>query len=68
MKSKQPRRHCVACGRQLYPGHRCPETFERKRKLEERMAELGLSEPEERTFSDRLDEAEEMRRASGDFE
>ena len=55
-------RHCVACGKQLYPGHRCPETLEARREALERAAN---AEPE-RTFDDRLAEAAAMRRESGD--
>lgn len=58
MKPKKLR-HCVACGKQLYPGHRCREI------KEEKQERLASAEPA-RTYSDRLDEAAAMRRESED--
>lgn len=59
------REHCIACGKEWYPGHKCSETFEARQRMRERMEEAKQDAEPERTFSDRLDEAQAMRGDDG---
>ena len=52
--------HCVACGRLKERGHQCSKRFEQRQARLDREAEEDEPPPLERTFDDKMREAESL--------